>query len=427
MAAAAAAVVEPNDAINLLTSQLQSTNIKKIFKSNKDENVVIDILEESVNSQDGVKKYKTLWATGDITWEPKSVFSDYTLYIHSIKSKYNTTISQNDNLKSAYVYLRTSNPNDISIATQRDSIFSYCKNLGIKVSFLSEDSGISGRYNKKKNIMNNLDNELGYWIPYLEDGKHIMVVMSVDRLGRHTSSILTILDTLASRGVETHFIKENIIWNLNTPSHQKAIIQQSASQAEQHSDITSEKIKKTHARLRSEGHFIGKAPFGHRIYRDITGIRRLGKNKKELGIIRKVHSTYTKYKYIVIENNGIRRQLDKTEIYTNLQEEIKNDNCRNRNGKEFNITSLKYLINKYQNNPIPDDTEMYQEDTNYRPSSQPFNLNNFINSPPPISHPVAQLAVQQTIQPVIQAPIAQPNQIQSNQMSIFSRIFSWGK
>jgi len=35
MAAAAAAAVEPNDAINLLTSQLQSTNIKKIFKSNR--------------------------------------------------------------------------------------------------------------------------------------------------------------------------------------------------------------------------------------------------------------------------------------------------------------------------------------------------------------------------------------------------------
>lgn len=407
-----------NDTISSLTSQLQSTNIKKIFKSNKQENVVIDILEESIDTLNNIKKYKTRWGTGEITWEPESIFSDYTLYIHSIKSKYNTSISQNDNLKSAYVYLRTSNPNDVSISTQRDSIFSYCKNLGIKISFISEDRGVSGRYNKKKNIMNNLDNELGFWIPYLEDGKHIMVVMSVDRIGRHTSSILTILDTLASRGVETHFIKENIIWNLNTPSHQKAIIQHAASQAEQHSDITSEKIKKTQERLHSEGHFIGNPPFGHRIYRDINQIRRLGKNKKELDIIRKVHSTYNKYKYMVIENNGIRRQLDKKEIYTNLQEEIKNNNYRNRNGKEFNIISLKYLINKYQNNPIPDDTEMYQEDTNYRPSSQPFNLNNFINSAPPISHPISQPVVQ----PVIQEPIAQ-----SNQMSIFSRIFSWGK
>ena len=417
---AAAAVIDPNDAINSLTSQLQSTNIKKILKSNKEENVVIDILEESIDSLNNIKKYKTLWGTGEITWEPESIFSDYTLYIHSIKSKYNSTIIQNDNLKSAYAYLRTSNPNDVSISTQRDSIFSYCKNLGIKISFLSEDNGVSGRYNKKKNIMNNLDNELGFWIPYLEDGKHIMVVMSVDRLGRHTSSILTILDTLASRGIEIHFIKENIIWNLNTPSHQKVIIQNAASQAEQHSDITSEKIKKTQERLRLEGHFIGNPPFGHRVYRDINRIRRLGKNKKELDIIRKVHSTYNKYKYMVIENNGIRRYLDKKEIYTNLQEEIKNNNCRNRNGKEFNIISLKYLINKYQNNPIPDDTEMYQEDTNYRTSSQPFNLNNFINSFPP---PIAQPAVQPAAQPVIiQEPIAQ-----SNQMSIFSRIFSWGK
>ena len=417
---AAAAVIDPNDAINSLTSQLQSTNIKKILKSNKEENVVIDILEESIDSLNNIKKYKTLWGTGEITWEPESIFSDYTLYIHSIKSKYNSSIIQNDNLKSAYAYLRTSNPNDVSISTQRDSIFSYCKNLGIKISFLSEDNGVSGRYNKKKNIMNNLDNELGFWIPYLEDGKHIMVVMSVDRLGRHTSSILTILDTLASRGVEIHFIKENIIWNLNTPSHQKVIIQNAASQAEQHSDITSEKIKKTQERLRLEGHFIGNPPFGHRVYRDINRIRRLGKNKKELDIIRKVHSTYNKYKYMVIEYNGIRRYLDKKEIYTNLQEEIKNNNCRNRNGKEFNITSLKYLINKYQNNPIPDDTEMYQEDTNYRPSSQPFNLNNFINSAhPPIAQPAVQPAAQSVI---IQEPIAQ-----SNQMSIFSRIFSWGK
>ena len=417
---AAAAVIDPNDAINSLTSQLQSTNIKKILKSNKEENVVIDILEESIDSLNNIKKYKTLWGTGEITWEPESIFSDYTLYIHSIKSKYNSSIIQNDNLKSAYAYLRTSNPNDVSISTQRDSIFSYCKNLGIKISFLSEDNGVSGRYNKKKNIMNNLDNELGFWIPYLEDGKHIMVVMSVDRLGRHTSSILTILDTLASRGVEIHFIKENIIWNLNTPSHQKVIIQNAASQAEQHSDITSEKIKKTQERLRLEGHFIGNPPFGHRVYRDINRIRRLGKNKKELDIIRKVHSTYNKYKYMVIEYNGTRRYLDKKEIYTNLQEEIKNNNCRNRNGKEFNITSLKYLINKYQNNPIPDDTEMYQEDTNYRPSSQSFNLNNFINSAHP---PTAQPAVQPAAQPVIiQEPIAL-----SNQMSIFSRIFSWGK
>ena len=33
--AAAAAVIDPNDAINSLTSQLQSTNIKKILKSIK--------------------------------------------------------------------------------------------------------------------------------------------------------------------------------------------------------------------------------------------------------------------------------------------------------------------------------------------------------------------------------------------------------
>ena len=211
-------MTDPNE-VDGLVNQLASAKLRQQFNMKKNQtNVVVDIVGETIDPNTNKKFYTVLWSDGSTTNEPVENISDNTLYTIGIKNQHNKSIQKSFNngssQKTALIYTRTSSKNDISIDTQKIYNLSYAKGLNMLVHQYAEDNGVSGRYNEKKKLMSNMDRELGFWtvdVPLTSN--NILIVYSVDRLGRHASSILTLLDILAEKGVEIHFVKENIIWN----------------------------------------------------------------------------------------------------------------------------------------------------------------------------------------------------------------------
>ena len=421
-------MTDPNE-VDGLVNQLASAKLRQQFNMKKNQtNVVVDIVGETIDPNTNKKLYTVLWSDDSTTNEPVENISDNTLYTIGIKNQHNKSIQKSFNngssQKTALIYTRTSSKNDISIDTQKIYNLSYAKGLNMLVHQYAEDNGVSGRYNEKKKLMSNMDRELGFWtvdVPLTSN--NILIVYSVDRLGRHASSILTLLDILAEKGVEIHFVKENIIWNTNIPSSQKIVVQQAALQAQQHSDITSEKVRKTFQRLRNEGHHVGIPKYGYRTYRDTNGIRRLGKNKKELGVLRKTMDLYKEYRvktnYNLSEGTSF---YTKKEIYNGIATELKNANIFTRRNKPFGVKQLENIVNQYLTTPIPDDKEEYPENVNWQqqqsasaailaPTFQVFpnttNINTSVSSNP---------------NPTTDVPVHTPQQSTNN--SLFSNL-SW--
>jgi len=357
-------------------------------------NVILHITNQYKNPANGKNMYTVVYEDNSTDDLEEDDIATYAIRVEKYKKKHNDSIpAQYKNAKSALVYVRSSCPNDISIETQRSTLFQYAKDRQMTVFQYAEDNGISGKGTTPRNkdeasIMNSLKHELGFWAGsynanttgYLNGKDHVILVMSVDRMGRHASSLLTFLEWMARRGIDVHFVKEGIIWNSSTPSHQKLIIQSAAMQAQQFSDITSEKVRNTQARLKKEGHYIGNSAFGFRTFRDKDGIRRLGKNKKELGVIRSIMDHYNTFRVKKISQGSSHRHLYKNELFNQLAQRCTSDGFTNRQGKSFSRQSIQNLVNKYQNG-VPDNTENFTEDQTYKLPQFDFNSLTQLDTP----------------------------------------------
>ena len=125
----------------------------------------------------------------------------------------------------------------------------------------------------------------------LEPGDNL-VFYSIDRVGRHSFSVMKFLEDCINKDVKIHFTKENIIYDKNTSSHIKKIIYQSILDSEHYSDLTSEKVRKSIEKRRKEGYHFGKAPYGSKIVKNISGKTGLTSNKNEQKILKKVFSLF---------------------------------------------------------------------------------------------------------------------------------------
>ncbi len=361
--------------INNLTTLMNQVNINNIFRMKRDCcNVVKSILGE----RNGVseKEYLVEWLDkSPSTWELASNMSNYTLKNYRIIEAHNSKITNPSN-KKAFIYTRTSYKNDVSVDTQKTNCLNFCLGCDLQTGLYAEDSGVSGRYNNARfhKTMNNLNYELGFWLPHL-DSTNVMVVYSIDRIGRHTASVLKILEELTRRRIDVCFVKENIMWNADTPSHIKAMVQQQVIQAEQFSNLTSEKVKNTYSRLKNEGHYLGRVPYGYKVKRRrADGIKKLVKFQDEQNIINKIKNLYRQFSaHTIQDRHGRLRFLTKSEIIKDVSDDM-NIQHHLYHGKEFKPNNITYLM-QMQDRECEEDVNMVEIQ---RPP--PFNPHQFVET-----------------------------------------------
>lgn len=332
------------ETMNSITSMLNNANLANQFKMKKDQsNVVKNIL--NCKTENGVKYYLLEWANGDIpTWEPSENVSDYTIKCYNIVQTFNANIHNNVNPRKAIVYNRVSSENDTSIDTQKAFNLQYCKNVNMQLSKYAEDNGVSGNYCSTRKMMKNLNTELGYILQDI-NSQYALIVYSVDRLGRHAASVLNILQSIVNIGAEVVFVKENITWNANTPSHIKKMVEQLIIDSEHLSNLTREKVQNSINRLKAQGHYFGKAPFGYKVVKTVGGIRKKTKCDEQQNTIKLIKKLYCEYANTPIDDIVInpltytKRFLTKKEIHKKV--------CDTLNGK-----NLKFHNNLFKTHHI---------------------------------------------------------------------------
>ena len=240
----------------------------------------------------------------------------------------------------AFIYCRSSRVNDCSIATQKTENIKYANKHGLQLLpfGFQYDNNVSARN------MKNLNDELGFWTVdnmFIPDGAHI-IMYSVDRLSRNLQLGIQWLNSMVKRNIQIHFVSQDVIYKNNISSTVKSIVHQALLNAEQFSDITSEKIKNTIKRKAELGNYHGTAPYGFVKHKDNNGIHTLVANNKEQFIINQIKARYTSlYKY-----NFPTLTYKKKQIYM-IKTIIKycNDKgFKNKNGNSFTPHHIKSII-----------------------------------------------------------------------------------
>lgn len=199
--------IETNMEVDVeLNVEIENLNIEPNPVSTKKYNI------DKILSYDSVSNlYSILWEDGSITQEPKENIDFHAIKYFNIIENHNATIiSSNEQNQTAYVMIRSSVKKDSSIETQRTSTLEFCKNHNLKLEYYTEDNGVSGRFNNKKNIMNNLNYEFGYRLNSLKNG-NVLVVNSIDRIGRHSETVLKIIENLMSNNISLAIVDLDLI------------------------------------------------------------------------------------------------------------------------------------------------------------------------------------------------------------------------
>jgi DNA invertase Pin-like site-specific DNA recombinase len=198
-------------------------------------------------------EYTIEWSDKSISNEPVENASQPAIDAFNTIQTHNATVMQNCQqqgiqpaAQKAYIMIRCSVAKNSSVVTQRLALMNFCLQNNILIDYYSIDKGVSGRYNKRSECMNNLNYEFGYRLPSLTNN-HILVINSIDRLGRHAETIMDIIKDLMERGViiavidiETVITPDNF---KNRNMHMK--IYELAYNAQALSDEISKRVRKS--------------------------------------------------------------------------------------------------------------------------------------------------------------------------------------
>ena len=284
------------------------------------------------------EKYSVEFITGNKQELIAFDINEYSLDSQKIMYEHNNSIDQ-DNIKgTTIIYTRTSSPNGISHKTQLDECLKYAKDQGFTLTGYYCDDGVSGRHG------HNLKNgELGFWTKYINNDTNF-IIYSVDRLTRHLLSGVTYIDNLVTRNIDIHFVTNKIVYNSGIGAMHKSMIQQELQTAEKYSNDTSEKIKGTLRRLKTEGHCIGgRIPYGvKRIV--VDGIRKQVANQNEVDNIKIIKAkfydiwkNFNKYTHIITHKSNFK-------IINYLILWCEEQHIKHRNNTTFTINQIKKII-----------------------------------------------------------------------------------
>ena len=267
------------------------------------------------------------WADGSITEINNKDLSEYTIKTFFEISKFNSSLTTLNYSKLGCIYSRTSNSkNETSIQTQKENCKKYLKQHNYQLQYITVDEGVSGRN------MGNLKKELGVFSSYL-DSTNILVLNSVDRLGRHSGKGMEFLEKKAEKNLDVVFLNENILYNKDISSSDKLTVHNCLTQAEFLSNHTSEKLKKINQTKKNNGEYIGStAPYGYQIEKKEK--RCLITNKDEQKIICDI---LKEYKVL------LSKSCKKKHIYQKISNKLKIEKTKKRK-TEFTESSVKRII-----------------------------------------------------------------------------------
>ena len=287
-------------------------------------------IDKILSYDNETKLYTIQWEDGNITQEPKDNISFHAIETFNIIETHNQTIANGGNVgeqqQNAYVMLRSSVKKDSSIETQRMNTLDFCKQNNLKIDYYTEDNGVSGRFNEKTQQMNNLNYEFGYRLNRMSNGA-VLVVNSIDRIGRHTKTILKIIDDLMIKNcslavVDIGFIITPKLYQLRST---KMIIYEHALKAQELSDEISRRVLKAIAQRKAKGISISKRK-----------IATFGSSLKDKIIIKRV---ITRFKAI---------SSDIPSLYARIPKRITQDLIKSAKTANINATRIKFIIRKFK-------------------------------------------------------------------------------
>jgi len=286
-------------------------------------------IDKILSYDNQTKLYTIQWEDGNITQEPKDNISFHAIETFNIIESHNQTLVDGGNMgeqQNAYVMLRSSVKKDSSIETQRMNTLDFCKQHNLKIDYYTEDNGVSGRFNEKTQKMNNLNYEFGYRLNRMSNGA-VLVVNSIDRIGRHSKTILKIIDDLMIKNcslavVDIGFIITSKLYQLRST---KMIIYEHALKAQELSDEISRRVLKAIAQRKAKGISIPQ--------RKITSF---GTTLKDKVIIKRV---ITKFKSL---------SCDTPSLYARIPKHITQVLIKSAKTANINATRIKFIIRKFK-------------------------------------------------------------------------------
>ena len=190
------------------------------------------------------------YLNGDKWIVKKEDITEEFLKTAEIITKHNDAVYEKGVYGKALIYARTSTKAASSIEAQ----IGICKKYTLDNHLELYPFGIQYDENISSRNMKNLDHELGYWSPYLEDNSHL-IVANVDRLSRNIAKGVEFINELLGRGITIHFVNEELILTNNDDYGHGERIYQLLVAAEEYSNTISLKAranKRYHMKRREE-------------------------------------------------------------------------------------------------------------------------------------------------------------------------------
>ncbi len=151
-------------------------------------------------------------------------------------------------MNNTIAYLRVST-NDQDLNNQKFEILKYCQSNDIQISKFIEIEISSRKSIQKRKITELIDG--------LSSGDRV-VVSELSRLGRSTVEVLSIINSLISKSVEVHAIKQNIRITDNQDIQSKIIVTLFSLFAELERDLISQRTKSALHAKRAAGIKLGR-------------------------------------------------------------------------------------------------------------------------------------------------------------------------
>jgi DNA invertase Pin-like site-specific DNA recombinase len=220
----------------VIKSNSRHDNIKKIIKFNNTTNT-----------------YTIQWDDNSISDVEAENVSTEAIRVFNIIQAHNNTVNATcmaqgiqPMAQKAYIMIRCSVVKDSSVNTQHATLMSFCIQNNILIEYYSVDNGVSGRYNEKHKRMNNLNYEFGYRLPMIND-TNMLIVNSVDRLGRHTKTLMTLIEDILTRGAIICIMDIECILTLESFKSRSThlMIYEHCIRAQELSDEISKRVRKS--------------------------------------------------------------------------------------------------------------------------------------------------------------------------------------
>ena len=240
----------------------------------------------------------------------------------------------NIKFKKTYVYYRVSNKrqaNDLDNQQTNnydnqpnglDNQTDLCDEYALKILKTSESNidyycDIASSYNNPNALK-----ELNKLAKNLEPNS-VILIYSVSRLGRNTFQVFKLLRTIKKLNSCIIAVNDNLCYNNNNRMMDKKFYHKIID-AELSSDYKSERSKNHIINLKKNGGFIGRPPYGYKIYKK-NNIPALIENKDEFSIINlikdqfKILQNYTLVADYLNTNNILKRNDYFFKLFNNLK------------------------------------------------------------------------------------------------------------